>query len=84
MRSHKARVRAAIFFHPISMMVNKALEQVLAGQADAASKSLSSAGKVMAAVDRMVNGGGVPEPYESDWKAQTAAMLADLNTAQAN
>jgi hypothetical protein len=79
----RARGAEPLTVHPISMMVNKALEQVLAGQPDAASKTLSSAGKVMAAVDRMVNSAGLPEPYASDWKARTAAMLADLNTAQA-
>lgn len=78
----RARGAEPVTVHPISMMVNKALEQAVSGQSDSASKTLASAGKVMSAVQRMVGGANIPEPFASDWKARTAAMVADLATAE--
>lgn len=71
-----------VMLHPVTMMTSKALEQIVAGDPAGASKTLSSAIKVMEAVSRMVTGTGLPEPLASDWKARSAAILADLALAQ--
>lgn len=79
-----ARGIQPVMLHPVTMMTTKALEQVLAGELGGASKTLSSAIKVMEAVDRMVQGAALPEPRASDWKARSTAILADMAAAQAS
>jgi hypothetical protein len=73
-----------VMLHPVTMMTTKALEQILAGDLGSASKSLSSATKVMEAVVRMVAGSSLPEPYGVDWNARAAAILADMTKAQSS
>jgi hypothetical protein len=73
-----------VMLRPVNMMTAKALEQILGGDPAGASKTLSSAIKVMEAVNRMVIGTGLAEPLASDWKARSAAILADLVAAQAS
>jgi hypothetical protein len=73
-----------VMVHPVGMMTTKALEQILAGDLGGASKTLASAIKVMEAVDRMVNGAGLPDQIATDWKARSAAILNDMAFAQAS
>lgn len=79
-----ARGIQPVMLHPVTMMTTRALERVTAGDLGGASKSLSSGLKVMQAVDRMVNGARLPEPQASDWKARSAAILADMTAAEAS
>ncbi len=73
-----------VMLHPVSMMTARALEQILAGDLGSASKTLASGIHVMEAVARMVNGTGLPEPLATDWRARSAAILADMTAAQAS
>ena len=77
----RARGVEPVTIHPVSMMNAKALEQTLAGDLASASKTLASEIRVMNAVDIMVNGADLGS-LAGDWKARSAAILADLAAAQ--
>jgi hypothetical protein len=80
----RARGVEPVMLHPVSMMNQRALEQILGGDLASASKTIGSSIRVMNAVNLMVNGANLPPAYASDWKARSAAILTDLATAQAS